>query len=129
MKLALNMSKLMRIGSRRAKAITTDPLEQRILTERLRGLSKVSADKKFHPVDGQARASRKKTHRIGEIVLAPERNISCIIHNFSDAGMRIELTEERQPPTNFRLRVPTLEFDRRVQVVWQSDNIVGLIFE
>ncbi|MBI1392984.1 MAG: hypothetical protein GC152_09615 [Alphaproteobacteria bacterium] len=106
-----------------------DPLQSLVLKERLRVLKKTNITE-TGPLEGVVRSDKRlKTHKVGEILLADGKTISCLVHDFSDTGMRLEIREDgATPPDGFRLRVPTLQFDRRVIVVWRSANSVGVSY-
>ena len=107
-----------------------DPMEALVLKERLRLLKKINVTKNSGgAMDGPRRVDgRKKTHRVGEIILEDDRRLSCLVADFSDSGMRLQLTEYGDIPDSFRLRVPTLEFDRAVTVVWRREDAVGVTY-
>ncbi|MEO1013583.1 MAG: PilZ domain-containing protein [Pseudomonadota bacterium] len=103
-----------------------DPLESLILQERMRVLKRTTLSE-AEPIEGKARSTKRhRTRKVGEIFLPDGKTLSCLIHDFSDTGLRLELTEPGDPPDSFRLRVPTLQFDRTVNVKWRSASGLGV---
>ncbi|MEO0399394.1 MAG: PilZ domain-containing protein [Pseudomonadota bacterium] len=122
------MGKFLRF--RKEAETTADPMEALVLKERLRMLKKINVTKRHaNLMDGPRRVDdRKKTHRVGEIIMDDGHRLSCLVSDFSDSGMRLVMTEYGETPDNFRLRVPTLEFDRTVAVVWRTEDALGVTF-
>ncbi|MEM6413239.1 MAG: PilZ domain-containing protein [Pseudomonadota bacterium] len=114
----------------RKPADTTDPMEALVLKERLRMLNKINGNiSTGGSIDGPRRlGDRKKTHRVGEIVLDSDHTLSCLVTDFSDTGMRLLITEAGEAPDEFRLRVPTLQFDRSVTVMWRTEDALGISY-
>ncbi len=105
-----------------------DPLDALILKERMRVLKRTSLAESA-PIEGKPRSNkRQRTRKVGEIFLPDGKTLSCLVHDFSDTGMRLELTESGDPPDEFRLRVPTLQFDRPVVVKWRAASGLGVSY-
>lgn len=121
------MAKIPFLKGKDVKPASGDRLASLVLKERLRVLKKTNLTD-TGPISGTPRTNRRqRTHKVGEIHLPDGKTISCLVNDFSDSGMRLEITEEGvTPPDEFRLRVPTLEFDRRVRVVWRGDAAIGV---
>ena len=121
------MAKLWRFGKKRDADV--GPPEEGALEERLRGLKDSKRAGAESVLEGARRVGdRQTTHRVGEIALESGKTLSCIVEDFSDTGMRLLITEEGAAPESFRLRVPTLEFDRVVSVVWRKEPVVGVSY-
>ncbi len=117
-------------GTKKSKEPQGDPLQALVMKERLRLLKKMGDAGEHSVVDGVERGSKRhKSHKVGEIVIEPSGTISCLVTDYSDSGMRLVLTEAADAPDQFRLRVPTLEFDRLVAVVWRNEAALGISWE
>ena len=108
---------------------SADPLERLVLKERLRVMRKTGKAVGEPVITGVRRGNdRTRTHKVGEILLDNGKTLSCIVSDFSDTGMKIQITEEGEAPDRFRLRVPTLEFDRTVEVAWREAPLLGVAY-
>ncbi len=106
-----------------------DPLQDLILEERIRFL-KSASPRESNADDSKVYRSdqRRKEHRVATIVLGGGASLSCLVRDISDTGARLTLVEEAELPDMFQLRVPTLQIDRRVGLVWRRDYEVGVAF-
>ncbi|MEM6538836.1 MAG: hypothetical protein AAF742_04460 [Pseudomonadota bacterium] len=123
------MGRLGIFGKKEQAKAKGDPLEALVLKERLRVLKNTDMSE-TGPISGTPRGSkRERSHKVGEIRLEDGKTISCLVHDFSDSGMRLEITEDgMEAPEQFRLRVPTLQFDRDVIVKWSAGAELGVTY-
>lgn len=109
-----------------------DPLRDLILEERLRFLTNKPQQDSTAMRDGDAfrAGSRKHTHRVAEILLPKSRSrLSCVVRDVSDTGLRMTMIEDADLPERFKVRVPTLQIDRMVFLVWRRDYEIGVTFD
>lgn len=73
---------------------------------------------------------RTKTYHPGRISLFESTIHHCTIHNFSGAGLCIELTfEAEQLPDKFEFSLDNFRTFYVCKTIWREDYIAGVIFE
>ena len=65
----------------------------------------------------------------GEVRASDGRAIECLIHDFSSAGARLELSAFTKLPETVELYFPLKQATFRAQVRWRTETEVGLSFE
>ena len=120
------MPKLLPFKKEKETSPKKDRLEALVFKERLRYVKQMQSADGDSAVSGSSRNKRQKSHKVGEIFVDSNKTISCLVADFSDTGMRLEPAEDGDIPEVFRLRVPTLEFDRDVRVVWRNETAIGV---
>ncbi len=71
---------------------------------------------------------RQQTSLNGEILLAGESTIRCIVSDVSPYGAKLTLPSEQILPPSFHLRAIDLNLDALARVMWRFDASLGVRF-
>jgi hypothetical protein len=75
------------------------------------------------------REPRKRVFKGGSISFGTVSGIGCVIRNLSSHGALIELSMKADLPNEFLLIIKPEMLTRTCQVVWRSENMLGVKFE
>jgi PilZ domain len=67
---------------------------------------------------------RYRTHRPASIILPGGGSISCVVHDISTKGARLEVAALAKVPDDFFLLIRGERF--RCHRIWQKDNMIGV---
>jgi PAS domain-containing protein len=74
-------------------------------------------------------ALRRRTLKPAKIVFNDRQSvIDCLVRNLSDTGACLEVTSQAGVPPVFELQIESESSNRRCQLIWQSDNKIGVGF-
>lgn len=72
---------------------------------------------------------RRRALKTGEILFGgPEESRDCLVWDISKSGAMIEVDGDPTTPDTFRLRSSGLSLNQRCDVIWRSDQKIGVKF-
>jgi len=82
-----------------------------------------------HSMDKQPRSQRHRTFKGGSISYAGAASTDCIIRNMSDTGACLEVSNTSGVPDNFKLIIKPEILTRSCEVVWRTEQRIGVRFK
>lgn len=74
------------------------------------------------------KAERIRSLLSAQVIFANAPSVSCIVKNFSPAGVRLEIPDRMPLPNEFELHIPHKGRTYHARVAWRGDGIVGAEF-
>jgi hypothetical protein len=71
---------------------------------------------------------RFKTNRSGKLFLDGGDVIDCLVHDLSANGAGLEVTDPKQIPDEFVIKISGMDRKYRCRITWKNEGVIGVQF-
>ena len=105
-------------------------MKQRALESRVNRIKDTATSSNTAPIVSPRKEKRfngrQVTYKFSSIITSDGRVLACIVTNMSEQGMKVVMKARAKLPAQITICIPELGLKKPMQVVWQSDDEVGL---